>query len=737
MNTSDITATSFAVTGLAPNTAYSMTVKAKDAAGNESTSAPLSVTTNDLPDTQAPTIPSGLAASAITTSSFTLSWNASTDNVGVTGYDVYNGAVKVNTSDITATTFNITGLSPNTAYSITVKAKDAAGNESTSAPLSVTTNDIPDTEAPTVPTGLAASAITTSSFTLSWNASTDNVGVTGYDVYNGAVKVNTSNITLTSFDVTGLAPNTSYSMTVRAKDAAGNESTSAPLSVTTNDLPDTQAPTIPTGLAASAITTSSFTLSWNASTDNVAVTGYDVYNGAVKVNTSDITATSFNITGLSPNTAYSMTVKAKDAAGNESTSAPLSVTTNDLPDTQAPTVPTGLAASAITTSSFTLSWNASTDNVAVTGYDVYNGAVKVNTSDITATSFAVTGLAPNTAYSMTVKAKDAAGNESTSAPLSVTTNDLPDTQAPSVPTGLAASAITTSSFTLSWNASTDNVAVTGYDVYNGAVKVNTSNITATSFDVTGLAPNTSYSMTVRAKDAAANESTSAPLSVTTNDIPDTQAPTVPTGLAASAITTSSFTLSWNASTDNVAVTGYDVYNGAVKVNTSDITATSFAVTGLAPNTAYSMTVRAKDAAGNESTSTSLSVTTNDIPDTQAPTIPSGLAASAITTSSFTLSWNASTDNVAVTGYDVYNGAVKVNTSNITATTFNITGLSPNTAYSMTVKAKDAAGNESTSAPLSVTTNDIPDTQAPTVPSGLAASAITTSFLYSIMECIYR
>ena len=342
-------------------------------------------------------------------------------------------------------------------------------------------------------------------------------------------------------------------MTVKAKDAAGNESTSAPLSVTTNDIPDTQAPSVPTGLAASAITTSSFTLSWNASTDNVAVTGYDVYNGALKVNTSNITATTFNITGLSPNTSYSMTVRARDAAGNESVSTSLSVTTNDLPDTQAPSVPTGLAASAITTSSFTLSWNASTDNVAVTGYDVYNGALKVNSSNITATTFNITGLLPNTAYSMTVKAKDAAGNESTSAPLSVTTNDLPDTQAPSVPTGLAASAITTSSFTLTWNASTDNVSVTGYDVYNGAVKVNTSNITTTTFNITGLAPNTAYSMTVRAKDAAGNESTSAPLSVTTNDIPDTEAPTIPSGLAASAITTSSFTLSWNASTDNVAV----------------------------------------------------------------------------------------------------------------------------------------------------------------------------------------
>ncbi len=695
LNTSNISATTYNISGLSPNTAYTMTVRARDGAANEATSSPLIVTTP--PDTQAPTAPGNLRTSNMTMTSFTLLWNASTDNVGVTGYDVYQNGVKINAANITGTSYSITGLAPNTSYTMLVRSKDAAGNEGISNPLAVQTNA--DTQAPSIPTGLIASAITTSSFTLSWNASTDNVAVTGYDVYNGAIKVNTSNITTTSFAVTGLAPNTSYSMTVRAKDAATNESASTPLSVTTNDIPDTEAPSIPTGLVASAITTSSFTLSWNASTDNVAVTGYDVYNGAIKVNTSNITTTTFNITGLAPNTAYSMTVRAKDAANNESTSAPLSVTTNDIPDTQAPSVPTGLIASAITTSSFTLSWNSSTDNVAVTGYDVYNGAIKVNTADITTTSFAVTGLAPNTSYSMTVRAKDAAGNEGISNPLSVQTS--PDTQAPSVPTGLVASAITTSSFTLSWNASTDNLAVTGYDVYNGTLKVNTADITSTTFNITGLSPNTAYSMTVRAKDAAGNEGISNPLTVQTS--PDTQAPAIPTGLVASAITTSSFTLSWNASTDNVAVTGYDVYKGAVKVNTADITSSTYNITGLSPNTAYSMTVRAKDAAGNESTSAPLSVTTNAPPDTQAPSVPTGLVASAITTSSFTLSWNASTDNVAVTGYDVYSNGIKINSVLVTGTSYNATGFASSTTFTMTVKAKDAAGNESTSSPLSVTT----------------------------------
>ncbi|WP_234859529.1 reprolysin-like metallopeptidase [Aquimarina aquimarini] len=89
-------------------------------------------------DTQAPTVPSGLTASNITATTASLSWNASTDNVGVTGYNIYQANTVIGT--VSNTSYQVTGLSPNTTYSFSVKAKDAAGNESgASAPVSVTT----------------------------------------------------------------------------------------------------------------------------------------------------------------------------------------------------------------------------------------------------------------------------------------------------------------------------------------------------------------------------------------------------------------------------------------------------------------------------------------------------------------------------------------------------------------------------------------------------------------------
>src|SRR5205807_2007554 len=167
-------------------------------------------------------------------------------------------------SDLT-TSFADTGLSAATTYSYTVAARDAAGNISpNSASVSIT---IADTTPPTTPIGLTAAVAGSSGANLSWSASTDNVGVTGYIVRRNGVQVATPAVT--SFADTGLSAATTYSYTVAARDAAGNASAnSASASIT---IADTTPPTTPTGLTAAAAGSTGANLSWTASTDNVAV----------------------------------------------------------------------------------------------------------------------------------------------------------------------------------------------------------------------------------------------------------------------------------------------------------------------------------------------------------------------------------------------------------------------------------------------------------------------------------
>ncbi len=223
------------------------------------------------------------------------------------------------------------------------------------------------------------------------------------------------------------------------------------------------------------------------------------------------------------------------------------------------------------------------------------------------------------------------------------------------------------------------------------------------------------------------------LNVQGNAGPDTQAPTVPQGLHSMDVTTSSVNLMWTASTDNIGVTGYRVYRNGIQVGT--VSGTSYTDSGLTANQSYTYTVRAVDAAGNLSgTSTPLSVTTTAPPaqDNQAPSVPQNLHSMGVTASSVNLMWTASTDNIGVTGYRVYRNGIQVGT--VSGTSYTDSGLTANQSYTYTVRAFDNAGNLSgASAPLTVTTaasggggHSHPDTTAPSVPQGLSSMGTNTN-----------
>jgi chitodextrinase len=236
--------TAYNDTGLTANTSYSYRVRAIDAAGNLGPYSNVSTATTQ-PDTQAPTAPGNLTATAVSDNQINVSWIASTDNVGVTGYRIARcqGSGCTNFTQIattTGTTYTDTGLTASTSYSYQVNASDAAGNLSPYSNIASATTSAVDAEPPTAPGNLTATPVSGSQINLSWTASTDNVGVTGYRVERcqGADCVDFARIgtpTGTTFSDTGLTPNTTYRYQVRASDAAGNLSPySSIASATTN-----------------------------------------------------------------------------------------------------------------------------------------------------------------------------------------------------------------------------------------------------------------------------------------------------------------------------------------------------------------------------------------------------------------------------------------------------------------------------------------------------------------------
>ncbi len=384
-------------------------------------------------------------------------------------------------------------------------------------------------------------------------------------------------------------------------------------------------------------------------------------NGTVLSTSPVITSGSYNLimSGLTASTTYYVRAYATNSAGTGYGNQ-VSFTTNTTTDTEAPTAPTNLGSSNVTSTTAVLTWTASTDNVAVTGYNVYQDGMLLGTT--TSTSYSVTGLTPATTYSFYATAKDAAGN------VSAASNTL---------------SVTTSSTSVTYCESKGNNV---YYEWIDLVKLNTINNVTTANggygDFTSLSTNlelgTSYTIYFSA-----------------------------------GFRSSSYTEYWyiwidydqdgtfetteliNASSSNLATT-------LSKTFTVPATAT-LGPTRMRVTMKYNSAPTACETFSYGEVEDYTVVITAGTPDTEAPTAPSNLTASGVTQTTATLTWTASTDNVAVTGYNVYQDGSLLGT--VTNTSYNVTGLSPSTTYSFHVTAKDAAGNVSEASNiLAVTTS---------------------------------
>jgi Glucose/sorbosone dehydrogenases len=568
------------------------------------------------PDTTPPSVPTNLQANAMSISRIDLTWTASTDTggSGLSGYRVFRNGGATPIATVATASYSDTGLTAGTQYTYTVRAVDGANNasaDSASASATTQTTPPPDTTAPSVPQNLQATAVGSSRIDLSWTASTDNAGgsgLAGYRVYRDGGATPIATITTTSYSNTSLTANTSYTYQVRSYDNAGNESgLSAVASATTAAAPSWSSGDIGAVAAAGSFTD-------NGTSLTITGSGADIWG----------TADEFQFAYRPLDGDGTMTVRVTNlTSGNIWSKVGLMVRESTAANSRHGTMFLGAGKGAsfqYRTNNGGTSAGDNGDNVLtiprwirveragsiVRGFFSADGVTWTQRGTVTLTSLP-TSVLIGVAYTSHV---DGTIGSATVDNVSITTasQPTPDTTAPTVPTNLQATAVSTSRIDLTWTASTDagGSGLAGYRIFrNGGVNP-IATVTTAGYSDTNLAASTLYTYTVRAVDGANNLSAnSSPASATTQSppAPDTTPPGVPSNLQATAVGSSRIDLSWSAVTDNAGgsgLAGYRIYRDGGGTPIATVTATSYSNTSLAANTSYSYAVRSYDNAGNES-----------------------------------------------------------------------------------------------------------------------------------------
>ncbi|MDR6549084.1 sugar-binding protein [Paenibacillus qinlingensis] len=720
-------------------------------------------------DTEPPTSPSNLISSSKTSTSVNLSWTASTDNTGVAGYNIYNGSVYVGaTTTFSSTNYTVNGLTPSTAYSFTVKAKDGAGN------LSVSSNALSVTTAPppAPPTNLITTSATLTSLSLSWSPPSNLAGVVGYNIYVGSKQVAATSGT--SYTLTSLLPNQTYSVTVRSVDGANSTSTASnTLAATTATGPGTLAFSddfqdgvadgwTPANGTWSVVTSGGSKVykqaSWLATNafntvDTSTYTNYSVETN-IKLTQNDIDlAAGITARYLDPNNFYYFRIKAGKLQIGKSVNGAVTIltaknytmTTNEVyaftavlnnstldlyvngfkeltvtdtsltsgkmglyafktsvefdnvkvvhdRDFAPPTAPGNLRLVSKSETTAVLSWDASTDNIGITQYEVYQGSTLMGT--VTSNTYSATNLTANTTYMYSVKARDAAGNVSgASNSLGVTTdpylfqakktitainvNGVLDEQVWSsfkpIKKPIMGTPNNTAEFSSLWDNSYLYVGVKVIDghLYNTSVLPYYDDSIELYIDSNNN-KGTTYDGNDQQYIKGWNDSTLWLQRVMPSGVLHGWAPISGGYSVELAIPWSTLGLTPSAG----MTIGFDVAN-----NDSD--------TGTGRESQL-MWAGTNDNWTNTAAFGSLQLSAVSTGDTQPPTVPMNLTSPSHTDRTADLSWAASTDNVGVTGYAIYNGGNLIAT--VTSMTYTVTGLTPGTSYTFTVIAKDAENN---------------------------------------------
>jgi len=575
---------------------YYYGIKAYNSSGTSGISEQQPITIPQL--NELPAKPDGLVALDTGATSVTLTWNRV---LAASSYRLYRITGNGTPADCIATVGDLSyidqGLKPLTVYSYAVSAVNSIGESTKSDKITLSTT----APVPEAPQNVSAKALSDVSIQVLW----DSVAYAlEYEVYGSSaqdgVYAKTGVTNSYSWTVAGLTPETVYFYKVKSVNSAGVSAFSGIASAKT--LPaQIQKPQTPKGLQAKPLTPAVIAVSFNRADK---ASWYTIYRSASssgafsKIKTfADTTACD---SGLSENTRYYYKVSAGNSAGESALSDTVSAKTfMFIP------APTGLSAQAQSPSRITVSWNSVAGVICYRVFRSLNsGGTPLEIASVTAPSHTDTGLQSNTTYYYKVSAVGGNGESALSVEASATTHVPP----PETPGGLKAQALSAVSIRITFNSA---AGASGYILYwsktLSGVYDSLAATGSTTYDHTGLTPNTDYFYKV----CAYNDFGRSPLSAAVSAKTEPGAlPDAPTGVQASALSSSQIKIQYNPVS---GVTGYKLYyslslTGAFTLATTTAS-TSYTHTGLDAGTEYFYKVTAYNANGESAFSTVASAKT--------------------------------------------------------------------------------------------------------------------------------
>ena len=418
--------------------------------------------------------PQNVAVSEVKETSATVTWDAVE---GAKGYNVYVDGEKVNTELVTETSCALTNLTAGTKYTVSVEA--ISEKDALSAKTSVEFTTAQHVAAK--PTEVKANRVGETTATIIWKGVAE---ADGYNIYVGDEKMNQELVKTTSYDLTNLAAETEYTVSVEAVEKDGAVSEKAAVKFTTAKHGEEIFVEKPTKVKTDQVGETTAAITWEAVEE---AESYNIYVNGEKKNEAPVTETMYELVGLTEGTKYKVAVEAVGKNNVLSENAEITFTTKE----HVVAVPTEVEAINITETTADITWKAP---AGAEGYNIYVGDKKVNTELVIGTDYDLTGLEAGKEYTVSVETVEAGGKVSEKAAVKFTTAKREEVVVPT-PEEVKADKITAHSAVITW-AGAEGVA--GYNVYVNGEKINTELITGTSCELKDLKSETVYTINVEA-----------------------------------------------------------------------------------------------------------------------------------------------------------------------------------------------------------------------------------------------